>query len=359
MPISQNTYTVPNNFVQQYDLGQKKIRADLVDENFTDAAGAINTLLTDDANTVHLTGAETISGNKTFSGNNTYSGTSTFSGNVSVANLTATGTVSLPTTTTGVTQSAGNNSTKLATTAFVANAVTAATPTSMLCNVREILTTSGTWTAPVTGWYKIWIIAGGGAGGSQARAAGGAGCGGKAGGNTTFNSVTATGGGGGGGGRAWGGSGGGAAGEVIETFMYLTQGQSYTVTIGAGGVIQTTANAAPTGTNCGVNAVSSQGNYKGGTGGRGAGYGADGTLNGNGYYPGEGGAGGSNGSGYGGGGGGASGGVGASGGTAQPGWGGDNGSNGAATNTTSTGNNGGAGGSGAVILEYFNPAVAA
>lgn len=74
MPISQNTYTVPNNFVQQYDLGQHKIRADLVDENFTDAAGAINTLLTDDANTVHLTGAETVSGNKTFSGDNTFTG---------------------------------------------------------------------------------------------------------------------------------------------------------------------------------------------------------------------------------------------------------------------------------------------
>ena len=74
MPISQNTYTVPNNFVQQYDLGQKKIRADLVDENFTDAAGAINQLLTDDANTVHLTGAETISGAKIFSGTVTFSG---------------------------------------------------------------------------------------------------------------------------------------------------------------------------------------------------------------------------------------------------------------------------------------------
>lgn len=99
MPISQNTYTVPNNFVQQYDLGQKKIRADLVDENFTDAATAINTLLTDDANTVHLTGAETISGNKTFTGTNAFS-----------AN------------TTGVTATDGDNSTKFATTAFVQKA---------------------------------------------------------------------------------------------------------------------------------------------------------------------------------------------------------------------------------------------
>ena len=99
---------MPNNFVQQYDLGQKKIRADLVDENFTDAAGAINTLLTDDANTVHLTGAETISGNKTFTGNNTFSGTNVFSAN-----------------TTGVTATAGDNSTKYATTAYVDAAVAA------------------------------------------------------------------------------------------------------------------------------------------------------------------------------------------------------------------------------------------
>ena len=87
MPISQNTYTVPNNFVQQYDLGQKKIRADLVDENFTDAASAINTLLSDDANTVHLTGAETISGAKTFTAAITASGgvTGNITGNAATA----------------------------------------------------------------------------------------------------------------------------------------------------------------------------------------------------------------------------------------------------------------------------------
>ena len=44
MPWTQGQYAPPNNFVQQYDLGQKKIRADLVDENFNDAAGAINSL---------------------------------------------------------------------------------------------------------------------------------------------------------------------------------------------------------------------------------------------------------------------------------------------------------------------------
>lgn len=47
MPTSQGVYTPPNNFVQQYDQGQKKIRADLVDENFTDAAAAITQNITD------------------------------------------------------------------------------------------------------------------------------------------------------------------------------------------------------------------------------------------------------------------------------------------------------------------------
>ena len=46
MPTTQGTFTVPNSFVEQYDLGQKKIRADLVDENFTDVANAITTNIT-------------------------------------------------------------------------------------------------------------------------------------------------------------------------------------------------------------------------------------------------------------------------------------------------------------------------
>lgn len=126
MPISQNTYTVPNNFVQQYDLGQKKIRADLVDENFTDAAGAINALLSDDANTVHLTGTETISGNKTFTGTNAFG-----------AN------------TTGVTATAGDNSTKYATTAYADNAAAgvAISPSSSTPSARSTSGSVGTSTA--------------------------------------------------------------------------------------------------------------------------------------------------------------------------------------------------------------------
>lgn len=103
MPISQNTYTVPNNFVQQYDLGQHKIRADLVDENFTDAASAINTLLSNDANFVTLSGAQTITGAKTFSaaitsnGNNTFSGTNTFTGTLDLSGSSVVGFSAFPT----------------------------------------------------------------------------------------------------------------------------------------------------------------------------------------------------------------------------------------------------------------------
>lgn len=209
MPISQNTYTVPNNFVQQYDLGQKKIRADLVDENFSDAAGAINTLLTDDENTVHLTGAETIIGNKTFSGNNTFTGDNTFTGN----NTFSDG--SLPTATTTVKGIA-----RLATQAEVQAGAASASPLPavvsindltfagpiLMCNTRAILTTSGSWTAPVTGWYKFLIIGGGGGGG---------------GGNNSSSQHI--------------GGGGGASGERLELYKYVIANTALTYTIGAAG----------------------------------------------------------------------------------------------------------------------------
>lgn len=78
MPISNGTFTVPNNFVQQYDQGQKKIRADLMDENFTDVAAAITQNITsiseNDTAAVHKAGAETISGAKIFTEQITASG---------------------------------------------------------------------------------------------------------------------------------------------------------------------------------------------------------------------------------------------------------------------------------------------
>lgn len=85
MPIVNGSYSPPNNFTQQYNLGQKKIRADLVDENFNDAAGAINRLLQADANSVHKTGNETIGGNKTFTGNTTFNGDVDMNGDLACA----------------------------------------------------------------------------------------------------------------------------------------------------------------------------------------------------------------------------------------------------------------------------------
>ena len=325
MPWTQGQYAPPNNFVQQYDLGQKKIRADLVDENFNDAAGAINTLndsLTD---------------------------------------------VSAAATTTALGRA------RVATDAEVRAMETSGTspafltpeqvPLMPMFNTRLVLTTSQSWVAPVDGWYRVRIVGGGGAGGSQTRANTAVGCGGLKGGDTSFNGVTAIGGGGGGGGRSLGGSGGGAAGQVVEMYMNLISGAAYTAIIGAGGAIQTTNGAAPTGTDAGVNGISSQGNYQGGSGAKGAGHGQNGYV----IYPtsspaqvgaGNGGNGGSNCTGYGGGGGGAAGGA-ASSTTGQPGLGGDNGSNAVPLNGTSLGNNGGNGGDGAVIIEYFDPSATA
>lgn len=76
---------------------------------------------------------------------------------------------------------------------------------SILCNVREILTTSGTYSAPVTGWYRIELRGGGGAGGA---------------GNTTNKNY---------------GGGGGGSGGILVDYAYLTQGESYSYIIGAGG----------------------------------------------------------------------------------------------------------------------------
>lgn len=59
-----------------------------------------------------------------------------------LASPTFTGTPSLPTGTTGVTQSAGNNSTKLATTAYADAAATAAASASTLDNLSDVTITS-------------------------------------------------------------------------------------------------------------------------------------------------------------------------------------------------------------------------
>jgi hypothetical protein len=65
--------------------------------------------------------AQTFSGNNTNTGTNTYSGSDTFSGTFAAANPTFTGTVTIPTPTTG------DSTTKAASTAFVTSAITTAT----------------------------------------------------------------------------------------------------------------------------------------------------------------------------------------------------------------------------------------
>jgi len=54
--------TIPNNFVEKYDQGQKKLVASELDANFDAIETAVNTTV------VHLAETETITGDKTFSG---------------------------------------------------------------------------------------------------------------------------------------------------------------------------------------------------------------------------------------------------------------------------------------------------
>lgn len=204
---------------------------------------------------------------------------------------------------------------------------------AMLYNTREVLTTSGTWTASVTGWHKITCIGGGGGGGSSSSR------GGTGGGTTTFSSLSAIG-GGGGGGTDNAGCGGGGAGQVQIDYFYITLGTNVPYTIGAGGGI---GSGSPTGYGAGKNNTEA---FQAGTGAYGAGNG--GAISGGSNGAPIGGAGGINGTGYGGGGGGAAGSYvftqNVSGGSA-----GDGGQYGSRLD-------GGSGGSGALIIEYFDPA---
>ena len=227
-------------------------------------------------------------------------------------------------------------------------------------NTREEITTSGTWTAPITGVYRVTCIGGGGAGGNG----GNTGQGGKAGtqgGTTSFGGyVSAAGGHSGGGGGSSAEGGGGAAGAVVTDFVSLTEGDSISIAIGAGGV------APSSGTSGSVNGEDGSGGAKGGVqskGGQGA-QSSYGSGNSGANYvlvssatfgtvcPGA--IGGSNGTPYGGGGGGARGSY-----TAYyPNYsasGGGNGQAGATITANNTPNppKGGDGGNGAVVIEYF------
>lgn len=177
-------------------------------------------------------------------------------------------------------------------------------------NARQVITTSGAYIAPVTGWYRVTCIGGGGSGGA----------------------------GGGSGSSSGGGGGGGGAGEVTWGYLYLTKDQGINATIGAvnGATSFSTLTALAGGAGGAGGAGSTAGGGAGGTGGY-SGTGPGGTgirgVSGTGTVGGSGGSGGGNGTSYGGGGGGAGG-------------SGGGGAGGSGTGTP---------GSGAVILEYFNP----
>ena len=239
---------------------------------------------------------------------------------------------------------------------------------SMLCNMREIITTSRTWVAPCDGWYLVIPIGGGGGGGKGGYAvvlSDQNGSGGKQGGTTSFgNYVSAPGGSGGAGGAggniegAAGGGGGGAAGIVVKRYVYLNKNTAVTIIIGAGGIGATAVYGVAHMGGSGEGPYAGKGgSFVPGQGAVGAGNGQHGSNE-----PGSGGNGAINGFGYGGGGGG-----GASqennrlnlvtpGGRAADGAQDGQYTSGTYPSATSAGN-GGNGGNGAVIIEYFNPSV--
>lgn len=123
-------------------------------------------------------------------------------------------------------------------------------------NTRAEITTSGTWTAPVTGWYKITAKGGGGGGQGGRR-------------NSTTAQIA--------------GAGGGEGGTTIE-YKYITAGSVCSITIGAGGNGGTgsTSGTAGTGTDGGDTIVTVGGNTYTAYGGHaGGGLGGEGTINGN------------------------------------------------------------------------------
>ena len=201
------------------------------------------------------------------------------------------------------------------------------------CNKRDVIITSGTYTAPVTGWYKITVKGGGGGGNA---------------GIFSSNNVR-------------GGSGGGEGGTTIG-FEKMSAGQTAAVVIGAGGTggaTATTASQNNTGGSGGDSTVTVNGiTYTGG--------GSAERVGGNGTIPGAaGGVGahlvGSNIYQFGGSGGGNGAGLYGSGSTSA----GSNaktssgagGGGGTGNNSTSRGYAGGNGGDGYVWFEYFDPSL--
>lgn len=130
----------------------------------------------------------------------TGSTTSTGSGAVVLATSPTINGVTLTGTAVAPTQAANDNSTKIATTAYVDNALRLQSPRF------QAFTSNGTFTPTVSGTYKITIVGGGGGGGS------------------TLNSPD------------WvAGAGGGGAGATTVLFASLTASTPYAVVVGPGG----------------------------------------------------------------------------------------------------------------------------
>lgn len=215
-------------------------------------------------------------------------------------------------------------------------------------NTLEVVETSGTYTVPVDGWYKITIIGGGGSGGSGMP--------------TTYMSS---------------GGGGGASGGVKTIYTELVSQSTLDIVIGAGGAAATAGGTSGTAggdtvITAGTESFTATGGGGGqsrmyaagdggvitmsdGFGGQGVNGSASSYISSGVIYGGSGGTGGHNGTPYGSGGGGGGGGgstvgAGGRGGTGN----GGNGSDGATIATGGGGGLAGDGGSGAVILEYYN-----
>ena len=165
-----------------------------------------------------------------------------------IASPTFTGTPTLPTGTIATTQSAGNNSTAVATTAFVATAVVNPVP-----QVTVYTSGSGTYTVPSGArWLHVKMVGGGGGGAAGAGTA----VNGSAGTNSTFGSTGYAGGGGGGATNDGPGGGGSAVLPTGTTGIAIEGGEG-------------SPNSSPVGTGRGDNMGGSGGNSAlgGGAGG--------------------------------------------------------------------------------------------
>ncbi len=225
-------------------------------------------------------------------------------------------------------------------------------------NHRDVITTSGSWTAPTSGYYKVTCIGGGGAGGNGSYTGYGGGAGTRGGTSSFGTYLSAQGGHSGGGAGSYGSGGGGAAGDIAVAYIELNANAVISVTVGAGGVHSTSSNSSKIGSN-------GSGGAAGGTtqaGGQGAisvfgsgNTGSNWTSNDSSRYSPPTGTGGTNGTPYGGGGGGGQNGY------LQryPGFSASGGGNGQAGETVTAALSGGRvpyggdGGNGAVIIEYF------